>query len=122
LGYAPHGITLLIETATDNNRTVANVRSYFNKCNGTMGTQGSVEFMFDHTCNFKFQQTVLILKLELIDFGAEEVFEDEDGILIYALQFWNYQKSLKIVILKSFLLVLKEFLKSLKKQKLKWLM
>jgi transcriptional/translational regulatory protein YebC/TACO1 len=44
---------LLIETATDNNRTVANVRSYFNKCNGTLGTQGSVEFMFDHTCNFR---------------------------------------------------------------------
>ena len=53
-GYAPHGIALLIETATDNNnRTVANIRSYFNKCNGTMGTQGSVEFMFDHTCNFR---------------------------------------------------------------------
>jgi transcriptional/translational regulatory protein YebC/TACO1 len=49
-GYAPHGIAILVETATDNNnRTVANVRSYFNKCNGTMGTQGSVEFMFDHT-------------------------------------------------------------------------
>ena len=52
-GYAPHGIAILIETATDNNnRTVANIRSYFNKCNGTFGTQGSVEFMFDHTCNF----------------------------------------------------------------------
>jgi YebC/PmpR family DNA-binding regulatory protein len=53
-GYAPHGIAILIETATDNNnRTVANIRSYFNKCNGTMGTQGSVEFMFDHICNFR---------------------------------------------------------------------
>jgi transcriptional/translational regulatory protein YebC/TACO1 len=51
-GYAPHGIAILVETATDNNnRTVANVRSYFNKCNGTMGTQGSG--MFDHTCNFR---------------------------------------------------------------------
>ena len=87
-GYAPHGIALLIETATDNNnRTVANVRSYFNKCNGTMGTQGSVEFMFDHTCNFRIPSAGLDpeeLELELIDFGAEEVFEDEDGILIYA--------------------------------------
>jgi YebC/PmpR family DNA-binding regulatory protein len=87
-GYAPHGIAILIETATDNNnRTVANIRSYFNKCNGTMGTQGSVEFMFDHTCNFRIPKGNLDpeeLELELIDFGAEEVFEDEDGILIYA--------------------------------------
>ncbi len=87
-GYAPHGIALLIETATDNNnRTVANIRSYFNKCNGTMGTQGSVEFMFDHTCNFRIAKGKLDaeeLELELIDFGAEEVFEDEDDILIYA--------------------------------------
>lgn len=87
-GYAPHGIAVLIETASDNNnRTVANIRSYFNKCNGTMGTQGSVEFMFDHTCNFRIPKENLNaeeLELELIDFGAEEVFEDEDGILIYA--------------------------------------
>jgi len=87
-GYAPHGIAILVETATDNNnRTVANVRSYFNKCNGTMGTQGSVEFMFDHSCNFRIPANGMDpeeLELELIDFGAEEVFEDEDGILIYA--------------------------------------
>ncbi len=87
-GYAPHGIAILIETATDNNnRTVANLRSYFNKCNGTLGTQGSVEFMFDHTCNFAIPKNGLDaeeLELELIDFGAEEVFEDEDGIHIYA--------------------------------------
>jgi len=87
-GYAPHGIALLIETATDNNnRTVANIRSYFNKCNGTLGTQGSVEFMFDHTCNFRIpNQNIDIeeMELEFIDFGAEEIFADEDGILIYA--------------------------------------
>ncbi|RZJ34252.1 MAG: YebC/PmpR family DNA-binding transcriptional regulator [Flavobacterium sp.] len=87
-GYAPHGIAILIETATDNNnRTVANIRSYFNKCNGNMGTQGSVEFMFDHTCNFRIAKNdtdVEELELELIDFGVEEVFEDEDGIMIYA--------------------------------------
>ena len=53
-GYAPHGIAILVETATDNNnRTVANIRSYFNKCDGNLGTSGSVEFMFDHTCNFR---------------------------------------------------------------------
>ena len=89
-GYAPHGIAILVETATDNNnRTVANVRSYFNKCNGNLGTSGSVEFMFDHTCNFKIPQGELdaeTLELELIDFGAEEVFvdEEENTILIYA--------------------------------------
>ena len=53
-GYAPFGIAVLVETATDNNnRTVAKVRSYFNKANGNMGTSGSVEFMFDRTCNFR---------------------------------------------------------------------
>ncbi|GLB52386.1 putative transcriptional regulatory protein [Neptunitalea chrysea] len=87
-GYAPHGIAILIETATDNNnRTVANIRSYFNKCNGNLGTSGSVEFMFDHTCNFRINSEGLDpeeLELEMIDFGAEEVFADEDGIHIYA--------------------------------------
>ena len=87
-GYAPHGIAILVETATDNNtRTVANIRSYFNKCDGSLGTSGSVVFMFDHTCNFRIQKSDLDLEeleLELIDFGVEEVFEDEDGILIYA--------------------------------------
>ncbi len=87
-GYAPHGIAVLVETATDNNtRTVANVRSYFNKCNGNLGTSGSVVFMFDHTCNFRINAEGLNaeeIELEFIDFGAEEVFVDEDGILIYA--------------------------------------
>ncbi|SHI51675.1 DNA-binding regulatory protein, YebC/PmpR family [Mesonia phycicola] len=87
-GYAPHGIAILVETATDNNtRTVANIRSYFNKCNGNLGTSGSVEFMFDHTCNFRINGEGIDaeeLELEFIDFGAEEVFDDEDGILIYA--------------------------------------
>ena len=87
-GYAPHGIAILVETATDNNnRTVANIRSYFNKCYGNLGTAGSVEFMFDHTCNFRIPndgRDVEELELELIDFGAEEVFVDDDGIIIYA--------------------------------------
>jgi YebC/PmpR family DNA-binding regulatory protein len=87
-GYAPHGIAILVETATDNNtRTVANVRSYFNKCNGSLGTQGSVSFMFDHTCNFRINQEGQDpeeLELEMIDYGVEEVFADEDGIMLYA--------------------------------------
>ncbi|NNE32897.1 MAG: YebC/PmpR family DNA-binding transcriptional regulator [Winogradskyella sp.] len=96
-GYAQHGIAVLIETATDNNtRTVANVRSYFNKTDGSLGTSGSVVFMFDHTCNFKIKGDNLDLEeleLELIDFGVEEIFEDTDedadgneetSVMIYA--------------------------------------
>ena len=87
-GYAPHGIAILIETATDNNtRTVANIRSYFNKYNGSLGTSGSVEFMFDHSCTFRIPSEgvdVEELEFDMIDFGAEEVFEDEDGLHIYA--------------------------------------
>lgn len=87
-GYGPHGIAVLVETATDNNtRTVANIRSYFNKCDGSLGTSGSVSFMFDHTCNFRISpegQDVEELELDMIDFGVEEVFADDDGILLYA--------------------------------------
>ena len=87
-GYGPYGIAIIVETATDNNtRTVANIRSYFNKCGGNLGTSGSVAFMFDHTCNFRINGTDLDpeeIELEFIDFGAEEVFSDDDGILIYA--------------------------------------
>ncbi len=86
-GYGPNGIAIMIETATDNNnRTVANIRSYFNKYNGSMGTSGSVAFMFDHTCNFKIIKEGIELEeleFELIDYGAEEVFDDEEGIMIY---------------------------------------
>ena len=87
-GYAPHGVAVVVETASDNNnRTVANVRAAFSKCDGNMGTSGSVVFMFDHTCNFRvktedLQMDLEEFELELIDFDVEEVFEDEDGILI----------------------------------------
>ncbi len=88
-GYAPHGIAVLVETATDNNnRTVANVRAAFNKCNGNLGTSGSVVFMFDHTCNFTLNKDNIEdleeLEFELIDFEVEEVFDDEEGVIIYA--------------------------------------
>ena len=87
-GYAPHGVAVLVETATDNNnRTVANIRSYFNKGSGTLGTSGSVEFMFDHSCNFRIPSEDLDpeeIELEFIDYGVEEVFTDEDGMLLYA--------------------------------------
>ena len=100
-GYAPYGVAILVETATDNNtRTVANIRSYFNKCNGNLGISGSVIFMFDHTCNFRIEkQNIDIenLEFDLIDFGVEEVFEDKDGILIYGPfdSFGEIQKALE---------------------------
>jgi YebC/PmpR family DNA-binding regulatory protein len=86
-GYAPHGIAVLVETTTDNNnRTVANIRSYFNKANGNLGTTGSVEFMFDHSCNFRINPNLDVeeIELEFIDYGVEEVFKDEEGIYLYA--------------------------------------
>ena len=87
-GYAPYGVAILVETTTDNNnRTVANIRSLFNKANGNLGTSGSVEFMFDRTCNFRIDPTDLDaeeIELEFIDFDVEEVFIDEDGMLLYA--------------------------------------
>jgi transcriptional/translational regulatory protein YebC/TACO1 len=93
-GYAPHGIALVIETATDNTqRTVANIRSYFNKYNGSLGTQGMLDFMFDRKCSFKITKKTDVdldeLELELIDYGVEEVFEDEGEIMIYA-EFQNF--------------------------------
>ena len=87
-GYGPFGIAYLVETATDNNtRTVANVRSYFTKCGGTLGTSGSVSFMFDHKCVFRIKDQegldVDELQLALCDVDDDpEVFveeqEDED--------------------------------------------
>jgi YebC/PmpR family DNA-binding regulatory protein len=100
-GYAANGIAVLVETATDNNtRTVANVRNCFNKCNGSLGTSGSVEFMFEHKCFFKIAKgdnDAEELELQLIDFGAEEIFEEEDNILIYAAftDFGGLQKAIE---------------------------
>ena len=79
-GFGPFGIAYLVEAATDNNtRTVANVRSYFNKCGGSLGTTGSVSFMFDRKCTFRVKEKEGIdleeLELELIDYGVEELFE-----------------------------------------------
>ena len=88
-GYAPHGVAVVIEAATDNNqRTVANIRSYFNKFNGTLGTQGMLDFIFDRKCRFTVAKKEGIdleeLELELIDYDADEIFEEDDTILIYA--------------------------------------
>ena len=82
-GFGPHGIAYLVETATDNNtRTVANVRSYFTKCGGSLGTSGSVSFMFDRKCTFRVKEKEGVdleeLELEMMDYGVEELFEQEE--------------------------------------------
>jgi YebC/PmpR family DNA-binding regulatory protein len=101
-GYGPCGVAFIIETATDNpTRTVANIRSYFNKYNGSLGTSGSVEFMFGHKCVFtvaaKEGADIEELELELIDCGVEELFMDENRIMIYGTfeSFGNIQKYLE---------------------------
>lgn len=85
-GYAPHGVALLVETATDNpTRTVANVRMHFNKCDGSLGTSGSVAFTFNRMGEFKIKNegvNLEDLELELIDFGLEEIGEDSEGNII----------------------------------------
>jgi YebC/PmpR family DNA-binding regulatory protein len=95
-GYGPYGIAIVVETATDNTtRTVANVRSYFNKYGGSLGTTGSLEFLFDHKCVFKIapKEGVDIedLELELIDFGVDEIEVEEDDILLYG-SFTSYSE------------------------------
>jgi YebC/PmpR family DNA-binding regulatory protein len=101
-GYAPHGIALLIETATDNpTRTVANVRMHFNKNNGSLGTSGSVSFMFDRMGEFKVKNENVNaedLEFELIDSGLEEIGEDEEGNIIIRTpyeEFGNMTKALE---------------------------
>ena len=89
-GYGPKGVAIIIETASDNNnRTVANIRSYFNKFEGNLGTSGSVEFLFDRLCCFSIKTDLNIndLEFELIDYGLEEVLKDKnnDQYLLYSL-------------------------------------
>ena len=87
-GYGPFGIAIVVEAATDNNtRTVANVRSYFNKHGGNLGTQGSLSFLFEHKCVFNIKPVEGMdleeLELELIDCGVDEVEADEEEIVLY---------------------------------------
>ena len=101
-GYAPHGVALLIETATDNpTRTVANVRMHFTKSGGSLGTSGSVAFTFNHMGEFKIKNTGLNtegLELELIDYGLEEIGEDSEGNIVIRTafnEFGNMNKALE---------------------------
>ena len=87
-GYGPHGIAIFVETATDNTtRTVANVRSYFTQPAGSLGTTGSLEFLFDHKCVFHVAKKEGVstddLELELIDYGVDELIEEDNEIIIY---------------------------------------
>lgn len=92
-GYGPHGVPVLIETATDNtNRTVANIRSFFSKAGGSLGKTGSLDFIFQRKSIFRFAAAEEVdleeLELELIDGGLEELYveEDEEGNDIVVLQ------------------------------------
>ena len=102
-GYAPHGVAVFVECTTDNNnRTVANVRSYFNKCDGNLGTNGSLEFIFDRKAVFIFfedqvEMDLEELEMELIDFGLEELENDEGTLTVTTnfSDFSNMQKKLE---------------------------
>ena len=111
-GYAPHGIAILVEAATDNNnRTVANIRSYFNKCDGNLATSGSVDFLFNHLCFFQIKDEgfdLEELEFELIDFGVIDVSKSEDEISITA-KFENFGSIQKELERRSFQITSSDF-------------
>ncbi len=104
-GYGPHGVAVFVDTLTDNTtRTVADVRSIFNKFNGNMGTTGSLSFLFDHKCVFTFKKKEGLdmdeLVLDLIDYGVEDEYDEDDEtneVTIYGdpKEFGNIQKHLE---------------------------
>lgn len=101
-GYGPHGVPIVIECATDNpTRTVANVRMYFNRGNGTLGKTGSLDFLFERKGVFRLDKSAALdpeeLELELIDHGLDSLEVDEDQIIIYTAfaDFGKMQKALE---------------------------
>jgi len=109
-GYGAHGIAFLVETATDNtNRTVANIRMHFSRCGGTLGNSGSVAFMFEHKCIFKFHAPTEVdreeMELEMIDVGVDEFAPEDDTTVSVeapyesfgAIQKWLDDKGFEIV-------------------------
>ncbi len=101
-GYGPHGVAIMVETATDNStRTVANVRMHFTKGQGALGTSGSVAFTFNRMGEFKVKnsgQQIEDLELDLIDYGLEEIGEDAEGNIIIRTaynEFGNMSKALE---------------------------
>jgi YebC/PmpR family DNA-binding regulatory protein len=112
-GYGPYGIAIVVETATDNpTRTVANVRSYFNRNGGSLGITGSLQFLFDRKCVFRIapKEGVSLddLELELIDFGVDELVQDEEGIILYG-DFQSYSSIQKYLEENSFDILSFEF-------------
>ncbi|MBJ6118671.1 YebC/PmpR family DNA-binding transcriptional regulator [Pontibacter sp. BT310] len=100
-GYGPHGIAILVETATDNiNRTIANMRVYFSRAGGAVGKTGSLDFIFTRKGIFKINPEgvdIEELELELIDFGADDIYEHEGEIIIETAfsDFGQMQKALE---------------------------
>jgi YebC/PmpR family DNA-binding regulatory protein len=112
-GYAPHGIAVVVETATDNpTRTVANVRSYFNKLGGSLGVTGSLSFLFDRKSVFKIvpkqDMDLEELELELIDYGVDEIFAEEDEVVLYG-EFESFNKIQKYLEENGFEIISSEF-------------
>lgn len=114
-GYGPFGVAIYIDAATDNNtRTVANVRSYFNKSGGSLGTQGCLDFLFERKSAFKIARAAIgdmdldELELELIDYGVEELFAEQDEIIIYG-SFEAYGKLQKFMDEKGIEIISGEF-------------
>jgi DNA-binding regulatory protein, YebC/PmpR family len=112
-GYAPHGIAVVVETATDNpTRTVANVRSYFNKLGGSLGTTGSLSFLFDRKSVFKIvpkpDMDLEELELELIDYGVDEIFAEENEVILYG-EFESFNKIQKYLEETGFEIISSEF-------------
>lgn len=100
-GYAPHGVAVMVEAATDNpNRTVANVRHLFRKYEGNLGNSGTIGFMFDHKAMIKVERSAVSdpesFELELIDYGLEEMIVEDDFVYIYTAfeDFGSMQKAL----------------------------
>ena len=96
-GYGPNGIAIVVETATDNpTRTVANIRSYFNRNGGSLGITGSLQFLFDHKCIFRINPKAGVsledLELELIDFGVDEDYDLEDGEMTIYGEFQSFSE------------------------------
>jgi YebC/PmpR family DNA-binding regulatory protein len=100
-GYAPHGVAVMVECATDNStRSVANVRMHFTKGKGALGTSGSVAFSFNRLGEFKIKNTGLDideLELDLIDFGLEEIGEDAEGNIIVRSAFAEFGNMAKAI-------------------------
>lgn len=100
-GYGPHGVAIIVECATDNpTRTVANLRMYFDRNGGALGKSGSVEFMFDRKGVFIIPKASINLdemELDLIDFGAEEIQDNGEDVIVYTSfqDFGTMQKGLE---------------------------